>query len=162
MLQYCSYCYTRRWACGVPLRSRNQTYDHIYDEHSKSVYIFWKLFSSRLPSPCSLRKRNESKIRTNPKLKTIVLNVKIALNFQCWNYIVMKFRMLTLCVEFSNVNIYLCYFDALPWNIAFEKNWGYNRATVCSIIRKILECDMKSRYKNISKIRNVTFIFQNF
>ena len=43
-----------------------------------------------------------------------------------------------------------------------KKNWGYNRATVTSITRKILACDMKSWYKNVCKIRNVTFIFQNF
>ena len=28
--------------------------------------------------------------------------------------------------------------------------------------RKILECDMESCYKNISKIRNISFIFQNY
>ena len=43
-----------------------------------------------------------------------------------------------------------------------RKNRGYNRATVSSIPRKILVCDMESWYKNISKIRNVTLIFQNF
>ena len=43
-----------------------------------------------------------------------------------------------------------------------KKNWGYNHATVCSIIRKILECDIEFWYKNISIIRNVRFIFQNF
>ena len=44
----------------------------------------------------------------------------------------------------------------------FWKSWGYNLATVGLITRKILVCDMKSWYKNIAKIRNVTFIFQNF
>ena len=43
----------------------------------------------------------------------------------------------------------------------FEKKYrGYNRATVSSITRKILVCDMESWYKNISKIRYVTFIFK--
>ena len=49
-------------------------------------------------------------------------------------------------------------------NTVFEKkNWGFKRATVSSITRKILEISvMESWYKNISKIRIVTFFFQNF
>ena len=35
------------------------------------------------------------------------------------------------------------------------------RAIVNSIFRKIPVCDMHICYKNISKFRNVTFIFQN-
>ena len=47
-------------------------------------------------------------------------------------------------------------------NTVFEKkNQGFNRKNVSTITRKILECNMKSCYKNISKIRNV-FILQNF
>ena len=45
-------------------------------------------------------------------------------------------------------------------NTIFEKkNRSYNRATVSSITRKILVCDMEF---SISKIRRVTFIFQNY
>ena len=47
-------------------------------------------------------------------------------------------------------------------NIVFEKKIETNRAAVSSIARKILACDMESWYEKISKIRNVTFIFQNF
>ena len=43
-----------------------------------------------------------------------------------------------------------------------RKNRGYNRATVSSITRKIFVCHMEPWYKNISKIRNVTLISQNF
>ena len=42
----------------------------------------------------------------------------------------------------------------------FEKNQCYNRETVDSMTRKILERDVKSSYSN--KIRNVMFIFKNF
>ena len=31
-----------------------------------------------------------------------------------------------------------------------------------SINRKIFECDLESRYRNLSKIRNVSFNSQNF
>ena len=47
-------------------------------------------------------------------------------------------------------------------NTVYEKKWGYNRTTVSSIIREILVRDMQSCYKNISKTRSATFIFQNF
>ena len=43
----------------------------------------------------------------------------------------------------------------------FENEPGYNCATVSSITRKILECDMESRYMKASRIRNFSFIFQN-
>ena len=43
-----------------------------------------------------------------------------------------------------------------------KKNCGYNRATVIPIIQKILVYSMKFCYKNISEIRNVIFVFQNF
>ena len=46
-------------------------------------------------------------------------------------------------------------------NTVFNKNLGYNRATVNSIIWKIFMCDIESCSKNMSKIRNVTLIFQN-
>ena len=47
--------------------------------------------------------------------------------------------------------------------MVFEKKLRYyNHATVSSITRKILVCDIESGYKNISKIRNVTFILKNF
>ena len=42
-----------------------------------------------------------------------------------------------------------------------KKNVAYDRATIGLIIRKILVSDMESCYKNISKIRNIKFIFQN-
>ena len=38
---------------------------------------------------------------------------------------------------------------------------GYNRETVSSIIRKILECNIKFYYKNIVEIRNFSLIFEN-
>ena len=38
-----------------------------------------------------------------------------------------------------------------------KKNWGY----FSSIARKTFVYDMKFWYKNISEIRNVTFILQN-
>ena len=41
-------------------------------------------------------------------------------------------------------------------------NRGYNCATVRSVTRKILACNMECFYKNILKIHNVTFIFQIF
>ena len=44
----------------------------------------------------------------------------------------------------------------------WEKNQGYNRAIVSSMTRKTLVWDMESCYKNISEVRNVTSIFQNF
>ena len=44
----------------------------------------------------------------------------------------------------------------------YLKNQDLNRGTVRLIIRKIFEGDVKSWHKNISKVRNVTFIFQNF
>ena len=98
------------------------------NEHRKSVVIFWKVFSGiRLPSPCSLRKYPKYEQTPNWKLLcwnnfmlklhcVEISNVEILLcwNFQCWNYIVVKFRMITLCVEFSNVNISLCYELVLP------------------------------------------------
>ena len=37
---------------------------------------------------------------------------------------------------------------------------GYDREIVRSTTQKSLEFNMKSCYKNVSKIRNVTFIFQ--
>ena len=49
-------------------------------------------------------------------------------------------------------------FSYVHEDTVFEKNWGYNRATVTSIIRKILGCHMESYYKNISE--NVTFVLQ--
>ena len=45
-------------------------------------------------------------------------------------------------------------------NAAFKKKWSYNRATFSSITRKILVRDIESWYKNMPKIRNLTFIFQ--
>ena len=42
------------------------------------------------------------------------------------------------------------------------KTWDYNWATVSLITQKILVCDMKFFYTNISKNRNVILIFQNF
>ena len=48
------------------------------------------------------------------------------------------------------------------WKYRFrKKNWGYYRATVGSITQKILVSDIESFNRNISKIRNVTFNFQN-
>ena len=44
-------------------------------------------------------------------------------------------------------------------NTVFDENLDYNRATVSSITGKILVCSMKSCYKNISKIPDVTFFF---
>ena len=38
----------------------------------------------------------------------------------------------------------------------------YNRATVSSIIQKIALFDMEFYYKNVSKIRNLTYIFRKF
>ena len=46
-------------------------------------------------------------------------------------------------------------------NTAFVKK-KKNDATTVQLFRKILVCDMESWYNNISKIRNITFIFQNF
>ena len=46
--------------------------------------------------------------------------------------------------------------------IPFLTNSGYNCATVGSITQKIFVCDMNFCYKNVSKIRNVTFISKNF
>ena len=43
-----------------------------------------------------------------------------------------------------------------------KKNWGYNRATVSSIPWKLFVCNVESCYKNLSKICNFTFNFQNF
>ena len=43
-----------------------------------------------------------------------------------------------------------------------EKNQGFNRKNVSSFTWKVFECDMEFCYKNIFKIRNVTFIFQYF
>ena len=46
--------------------------------------------------------------------------------------------------------------------IAFLKNkWGFNHATVSSITRKNLVCDMESCDKKIAKIPNVTLTFKN-
>ena len=42
------------------------------------------------------------------------------------------------------------------------KNQDYKPETLGSIVGKILDCDMKSCNKNISKIRKVSFILQNF
>ena len=42
-----------------------------------------------------------------------------------------------------------------------KKNWRYNHATVSSIARKILVCDMGSREKDIYKICKVTFTLKN-
>ena len=54
-------------------------------------------------------------------------------------------------------------FLKLFWRYCFKKkNWGYNRTTVSSMTQKIFVCDMGPWYKNMPKIRNVTFIFQNF
>ena len=39
---------------------------------------------------------------------------------------------------------------------SFEKNYGDNRRIFSSITRKILECHMKSCYKNVFRICNVT------
>ena len=36
-----------------------------------------------------------------------------------------------------------------------------NREIFCSITRKILECNMESCYKRISRVQNVLFIFEN-
>ena len=52
-------------------------------------------------------------------------------------------------------------------NYAFENTRlkiveGYNHGTVSSNNREILRWHMESYYKTISKIRNITFIFQNF
>ena len=47
-------------------------------------------------------------------------------------------------------------------NTVFEQNQGYNCAIVSLITRKILVYDIKYCYKNISKIRNVTFFFFYF
>ena len=43
----------------------------------------------------------------------------------------LKFRMLKLCVEFSNVNIYLCYLDVLPFFQRYQifKVWGMHKAS---------------------------------
>ena len=41
-----------------------------------------------------------------------------------------------------------------------KNNWGYNRAVVSLIIRKIPVRDMKFRYKNIFKIHNSKSIIQ--
>ena len=42
------------------------------------------------------------------------------------------------------------------------KNWGYSRANFNSITQEILLCDVESWYKNVCKIRNVTFIIEIF
>ena len=48
-------------------------------------------------------------------------------------------------------------------NTVFEqKKLDCNRATVSSMTRKILVCDMEYWYQYLFKIRNVSFIFQNF
>ena len=49
-----------------------------------------------------------SAIETNPKYQQTP-NWKLL----CWNNRVLKFRMVKLCVQFSNVNIYLRYLDVL-------------------------------------------------
>ena len=54
-----------------------------------------------------------------------------------------------------------CHFFYVCENTVVEKNWGYKRETISSITWKILVYDMESGYKNIFKIRNITFIFQN-
>ena len=43
-----------------------------------------------------------------------------------------------------------------------QKIQVYSRETVGPITRKFLECDMESRYKNVSTIRNVSLIFEHF
>ena len=49
------------------------------------------------------------------------------------------------------------------WKYYFwKKSQGYSRETVSLIARKSFECDIESRYKNLSTIRNIKFIFQNF
>ena len=60
-------------------------------------------------------------------------------------------------IDFSE-SIWIFHFFTYMKITFLKKNWHYNRATT----RKILVCDMISCYKNISKIRNVTFIFKSF
>ena len=58
----------------------------------------------------------------------------------------------------------MIFFNFILWSVKiprFKKNQGYNGGTVSSTTWKILKCDIESYYKNISKIRNASFIFLN-
>ena len=59
-----------------------------------------------------------------------------------------------------HTNFFNCFLSFLK--IPFlKKNGGHKLATIRAITREIFLCDMESWYKNLSKIRSVTFIFDN-
>ena len=57
---------------------------------------------------------------------------------------------------------FIDFFYVVQNTISEKKLRGYTREIISSITQKILACDMAFWYKKISKIRNVSFIFQNF
>ena len=64
--------------------------------------------------------------------------------------------------EFVNFSGYIWIFRVFLYILkssVFEQIESYNRETITWNPEKNRVCDMASCYKNISKIRNVTFIF---
>ena len=67
--------------------------------------------------------------------------------------------------EFANISEYSWIFSKFSYlfeNTVFETIQDRNRGTVRSISQKSLECRMEYCFKNISTIRNLSLIFQNF